>query len=119
MSRVRKMELLNPFMHLCKDMGKKAFIGESDLKAVEKWGSDYWTPPCEIVSYKTVGAWRLDYAGCYGGWVIQEIDNEGGGISNPFGARRHKAGELLNMIYFARQMYRLIKQKEGKANEPK
>ena len=89
MSRVRKMELLNPFMHLCKDMGKKAFIGESDLKAVEKWGSDYWTPPCEIVSYKTVGAWR------------------------------HKAGELLNMIYFARQMYRLIKQKEGKANEPK
>jgi len=51
------------------------------------------------------GQWRLDYASCYGGYVIEEnMDN--GGISHPFGSRRvnksHMEYALRMLIEFKR-----------------
>lgn len=36
-------------------------------------------------SYNDQGAYRLDHASCYGGWQIERIDNERGGVSVVFG----------------------------------
>ena len=40
-----------------------------------------------------VGSWHLDCAPIYGGYVVNEICNEGGGITQPFGMLRHPARE--------------------------
>lgn len=117
MERVNKQALISFFMHLCNDMNKAICLSKEDLKAVKKWGSEHWTEPCKVVPYGTVGAWRLDYAGCYGGWQIQEIDTPSGGISCPLGYRRYKTPQMLDMICFAREAIRLrhIQQKEAKS----
>lgn len=106
MNRVTTPELTNFFMRLCKDLGKKICLSEGQLKALRKWRDDGESLPCEVVPYGTVGAWRLDYAGCYGGWQIQELC-ESGGISCPFFYRRYKAKDLIEMIHFAREVLRL------------
>jgi hypothetical protein len=49
--------------------------------------------------YKDVGAWSLDYARCYGGFVIVEIMAHG--EKHPFGHERVSASELYTMINFA------------------
>lgn len=114
MKKISKYELLHFFMHLCKDMGKKVCLGESNIKDMNKWIKKNWCiewkPPCEIAPYKTVGAWRLDYVGCYGGWQIQEVCS-GGGIDCPLGYKRHKSSELMLMINFGRELIRLNKQR--------
>jgi hypothetical protein len=106
-----KYELLHYFMHFCRDMGKKCALGESEQKNMAKWVKANWfiewVPPCEIVSHRTVGAWLLDYAGCYGGWQIQKIDSEGVGICCPLGHKRFKTIDLYFMICFARESLRL------------
>lgn len=33
-------------------------------------------------SYKDVGAYKLDYAACYGGYRVERICNEAGGVSD-------------------------------------
>lgn len=34
--------------------------------------------------YRDVGAYRLDYASCYGGWRIERICNASGGVDDVF-----------------------------------
>lgn len=109
--RTTKPMLLNFFMLFCSEMGKKAYVHPDDLKSVKKWAADKWVEPCEIASYDTVGAWALDYAACYGGWCIKEIANESGGIRHPFGSRRYKPSELLDMMCFARECMSAYKRK--------
>lgn len=48
-----------------------------------------------------VGAWVLDYAAPYGGYVIHEMANEGGGVSTPFGSRRRSARDFCMVVEFA------------------
>ena len=45
-------------------------------------------------NYLKVGAWRFDYSTGYGGAVIEEIDNEGGGVTRPLGDSRLKPWEF-------------------------
>lgn len=99
---MRKAELMNIFLHFCKDMGKTAYISEADLKSVKMWGTEYWVVPCEITHTWQVDAWFLDNATCYGGWVIRSCDNDSGGVDHPLGQSRYKAKDLYNMISFAR-----------------
>ena len=47
------------------------------------------------------GAWTLDYAACYGGFVVEEILSDSGGVTQPFGSRRHSAREFCQMVRFA------------------
>lgn len=116
MARTTKNELLNFFMHFCRDVGKSVSLGKSEVESMRKFYKDRADLPCEIVPYGTKGAWRLDYAGCYGGWQIQEMC-EGGGISCPFGNKRRPASSLLDMICFAREALRL-KNNGYKCEEP-
>ena len=52
-------------------------------------------------SYNDVGAWRLDYNGVYGGYVVEEIVNSSGGVSLPLGEGRRKATEMWYAMHFA------------------
>jgi hypothetical protein len=60
-------------------------------------------------SYNDVGAFRLDYAAVYGGYSIEQIDNDGGGISQPFGPRRRTARELVDTVNFALHALRIYR----------
>lgn len=37
--------------------------------------------------------WQLDYVSCYGGYVVEQI-GENGGVSHPLGMRRRSAAEM-------------------------
>lgn len=50
-----------------------------------------------------VGAWRLDYNGAYGGYQVQEIFNDSGGVSCPLGDLRRTAREFCESVYFVRR----------------
>ena len=52
-------------------------------------------------NYNDVGKYELNYASCYGGYVIQKISNEAGGVSQPFGYKRRTAGEFVDCLRFA------------------
>lgn len=119
MDKITKYELLNMFMYLCNDMGKKIYLSENEVKTMKKWYAERRNDlPCDVVLDGATGGWQLDYARCYGGWQIQEIDNDKGGIYCPLGHRRHSAKDLLNMICFARECLRL-KKTVGKNSELK
>lgn len=113
MTRTTKNQLLNFFMYFCRDMGKAVCLSDGEAKAIKKYYNDRCVDlPCEVVSIRAVGGWRLDYAGCYGGWQIQECCNEMGGIRCPFGSKRHSAKDLVEMIQFARDAF-IYKESDG------
>ncbi len=47
----------------------------------------------------TVGAWSLDYNPHYGGWVIEEIHSEAGGVTTPFGDRRLSTSQFYQALW--------------------
>jgi len=52
-------------------------------------------------AYNDIGAWTLDYAAFYGGYVIEEISNAGGGVFHPLTERRLSASEFATACRFA------------------
>lgn len=58
-------------------------------------------------SYKDVGGWVLDHNGIYGGYVVEQIYNENGAITQPFGYRRRTAREFCDVVNFACQAIEL------------
>lgn len=66
------------FVHLCRAVGKGT-----------------------ATSYNDVGAWTLDYNATYGGAVVAEIVNDGGGQSHPLGDRRMSPREFCAAAWFA------------------
>ena len=55
-----------------------------------------------------VGVWYLDYAPLYGGYVVHEMANEAGGVSEPFGSRRRTAREFCEAVDFAVRAIQLV-----------
>jgi hypothetical protein len=52
-------------------------------------------------TWNDTGAWILDYAKEYGGYVIQEIINDRGAKEMPLGDQRHSTTELVERMRFA------------------
>ena len=52
-------------------------------------------------TYNDTGAWTLDYAKEYGGYLIQEIINDAGAKETPLGDQRYSATELVERMRFA------------------
>ena len=52
-------------------------------------------------TWNDVGAWTLDYAKEYGGYVIHEIINDHGAKEMPLGDQRHSTTELVERMRFA------------------
>lgn len=85
-SRTTKADIELWFGHLCNDLGKRV-----------------------ATSYDDVGAWRLDYVACYGGWNIEEICTESGGIRHPFDSRRYAGRAMFDYIDALRQGANFVK----------
>jgi hypothetical protein len=85
--RATKTELNEAFSLFCKAIGKRV-----------------------ATSWNDTGAWTLDYAKEYGGYVIQEIINDGGAKETPLGDQRYTATELVERMRFA---LRWLEQKES------
>ena len=97
--RFGKADARRAFERLCKMMDKQIFDGS-------KW-------PAE----KQIGAWKLDCAPVYGGYVVECIDNEGLGVSQPFGCRRRSARELWEVVHFLEDALQVL-QKGGHLTPP-
>jgi len=59
--------------------------------------------------WNDVGAWRLDYNPTYGGFVVEQIDDEHGSISRPLGDTRVSAREFWERVHFT---WRALRAKE-------
>ncbi len=55
----------------------------------------------EAKKYDDVGGWQLDNNPIYGGYIIHEIHNKGGGVNTPFGTMRMKPAEFVAAMRFA------------------
>ena len=60
--------------------------------------------------YKDVGGYRLQYH-FNQGYSIEQIYNEQGGITEPFGSTIRKAEEMWYTLYFAMDVIRVLKGK--------
>lgn len=49
-------------------------------------------------NYNDVGGLEVDYAACYGGYIINRIANENGAVSMAFGHGRRSASEMLDFL---------------------
>jgi len=81
------------------------------------WKGDYWEPVADGTlwtrqgseNHARVGAWTLDHNAIYGGYVIEEMYNEGGGVSQPFGSMRRSARDFCDAVAFAENALRAAK----------
>src|SRR5438046_873108 len=76
-------------------------------KQAQLWTSVY--EGVRVRNLAAVGAWSLDHNSVYGGFVIHEIFNAGGGVSEPFGSMRRSAREFCDAVYFAENALRAAK----------
>jgi hypothetical protein len=60
-----------------------------------------------------IGCWDVDYNPIYGGAVIDEIANEDGGITKPFGAMRLKPREFCDTVWFAEEAIKIQEKKQS------
>ena len=65
-------------------------------------------------TYNDTGAWTLDHAKEYGGYVIQEIINDQGAREMPLGHERVSGTELIERMRFA---LRSFEQRNTKQNQ--
>lgn len=64
----------------------------------------------EAASYKDVGGWTLDHNSVYGGYVVEQVVSERGGITQPFGGQRRAAREFCDTVRFATDAIRVCQQ---------
>lgn len=113
MERYTKRDAYMAFTRLASTLGKtwsddSGNLFEGSAYEPKALGRKLWerVGP-ENVAY--VGAWTLDHNSIYGGYVIEEIYNTGGGVSQPFGSMRRTAREFCDAVYFAENALRAAK----------
>jgi hypothetical protein len=62
-----------------------------------------------------IGCWQYDHNSIYGGGVIEEIMNEGGGIDQPFGSRRLKPDTFCVAVNMAEKAVHIDREKKRKS----
>ena len=87
-------------------------IGRKEVeKAFERLMSLLGKRPAK--GYKDVGGWRLDANSTYGGYIVEEIVNEAGGITQPLGSMRMKAQAFYDACHFAEDVIRVYEKSHG------
>lgn len=76
-------------------------------KSTAKTGGPIWARIGDR-NVARVGAWLLDHNSIYGGFVVAEIVNEGGGESHPLGERRMSAREFCEAVYLAERVAGIV-----------
>lgn len=82
--RITKKDALRCFERLADMMGKKA-------------QGDCWQRDKDGTLKAKVGCWHLDHS-TYGGYVVEEMTNEKGGVTQPFGAIRRSARDFCDAV---------------------
>ena len=59
---------------------------------------DCWVKEKDGKNRAKVGCWYLDYNAIYGGAVVHEMMNEGGGVNQPFGSTRRKPRDFCDAV---------------------
>lgn len=85
--RRTKKDLMKIFNRFCTAMGKEPYESLKEFIDSSK-SSD-------------IGSWRLDYIGCYGGYCIEEIENDKGEISHPLTGNRLPLSEMYDALHLA------------------
>jgi len=88
MERVTRGQVEAMFRKMCAAIGKEVSTG---------YDSNQMGNTGKAIGFK-VGTWTLDYAACYGGYVVEEYDNSGGGVSRPMGETRHSARTMWHIL---------------------
>ena len=73
-TRKTKDDVKGMFVRLCRMMGKN-------------------------ISSTEVGGWSLDYQSEYGGFVIEQLENQSGGVSHPLREKRRSCVEMYWSMY--------------------
>ena len=87
MSRVTQSQVNEVFKHFAKTMGRSTVAWERSED-----GNGYTA---------NVGAWILDYNPTYGGYVINEMFNDGGAVTLPLTETRMSGSEIVQAMRFA------------------
>ena len=85
-TRTTRQDVQNAFERLCEMLGRP----------IEAWRKDEHGKTKAVI-----GAWYLDWNPPYGGVIINEMVNEGGGVKNPMGNLRMKPAEFVAAVRFA------------------
>ena len=93
MARTTKVEVRNAFQRLCEICNRKIL--------------DYAIWPED----KQIGSWRLDSAPGYSGYIVEEINNDGLGVSRPLGDLRMSPKEFCNFVYRTSRVMDCIKRR--------
>lgn len=86
------------------------------LKSTGKSETPLWINDGRDNLVKEIGGWSLDYAPIYGGYVIEQ-EEENGGISHPFGFVRRSAREMYLSLQMTVKALEMIKYKEENKHE--
>lgn len=97
MARTTPTEVRNAFERLAEVLGKDT-------------GAAY-TRNADGTYTANIGTWILDHNSCYGGYVVEEVYNEGGAITHPLGDRRRTAAEFVGAVWFAIDVAQLATEK--------
>ena len=85
--RISKEKLTKEFENTAELFGKSLIVREHDQSG-------------KLIH--NVGAWELDHAPCYGGYVITEVACDTGAMSTPAGTPRRSAKEMSDFLYSLR-----------------
>lgn len=84
MERITKKQVKGIFELVCMDLG---------IPFKEVWRQK------DGKNTAIIGAWYLDYNPVYGGYVINEMVNEAGGVTCPLGYNRMPTREFYNFLH--------------------
>lgn len=99
MERITNAHVYAVFIRLCNRLEKKCYISAMTLKAFCK-NNKYFPQPEHIAEkYNEIGSWSLH--NYLGRWSIQEMHNEGGGISHPLSNDAKTSREFVDALQFS------------------
>jgi hypothetical protein len=112
--KTTESHIYSAFIMLANTLKKPVYIGESTLKKLRKSNKYFNEPNVLVDKYLTVGAWSL--AKSYHGYQIEEMGNEGGGISHPLTSNAMKSTQFYDALHFALSVIR-FQQNEARRGE--
>jgi len=79
-------------------------VGDSASRLAKTLGKEFggcWKKDKSGNLKAKVGCWNVDYNPTYGGAMITEVVNVGGGITSPFGFKRRKPEDFIDSVNMA------------------
>jgi hypothetical protein len=69
-------------------------------------------------SYKDIGTYRLDNNPTYGGYIIEQVYNDFGAVTRPFGDLRRGPSDMWETLHFALATLRVVEHQDRVLQSP-